>query len=151
MPKKNERIKVVVVGAISIIKGYNVLLSSAIYSKRNKLPIDFVLMGYSMDDDKLIQNGVYVTGKYREKDSKSTLESLNPSIVWLPSIWPETYSYTLSIVFESGLPLMAFDIGAIASRVRANQYEALLMPITMVEDVGLVCKSLIDFLPVNKR
>ena len=46
---------------------------------------------------------------------------------------------------------MAFDIGAIASRVRANQYEALLMPITMVEDVGLVCKSLIDFLPVNKR
>ena len=104
-----------------------------------------------MDDDKLIQNGVYVTGKYSEKDSKSTLESLNPSIVWLPSIWPETYSYTLSIVFESGLPLMAFDIGAIASRVRANQYEALLMPITMVEDVGLVCKSLIDFLPVNKR
>ena len=39
--------------------------------------------------------------------------------VKLPSVWPETYSYTLSIALQAGLPVAAFDIGAIARRIRA--------------------------------
>jgi hypothetical protein len=36
----------------------------------------------------------------------------------LPSVWPETYSYTLSIALQCGLPVLAFDIGAISKRIR---------------------------------
>ena len=39
---------------------------------------------------------------------------------WLiPSIWPETFSYTTHEALATGLPVLAFDIGAQGDAVRA--------------------------------
>ena len=54
---------------------------------------------------------------YLEENAQGTLEGLSPHAVWLPSVWPETYSYTLSIALQAGLPVAAFDIGAMARRI----------------------------------
>jgi glycosyltransferase involved in cell wall biosynthesis len=41
-----------------------------------------------------------------------------PHAVFLPSVWPETWCYTLSHAIASGLPVAAFDIGAMGERLR---------------------------------
>ena len=38
----------------------------------------------------------------------------------LPSIWPETWCYTLGIAWQAGLRAAVFDLGALAERVRAG-------------------------------
>ena len=34
------------------------------------------------------------------------------------SIWPETYSYTLTETISSGVPVMALDLGAVSERIK---------------------------------
>jgi hypothetical protein len=43
-----------------------------------------------------------------------------PDIAWLPSVWPETWCYTLDYALAAELPVVAFDMGAIAERLRAT-------------------------------
>lgn len=113
-----EALHVVVIGAISQIKGYGVLLACARIAKRRKLPIRFSLLGYSMDDRTLEAEGVAITGRYLESEALDRLHALEPDLVWLPALWPETYSYTLSIALQAGYPVYVFDIGAPAARLR---------------------------------
>ena len=40
--------------------------------------------------------------------------------MFFPAIWPETYSFVLSEIWAAGYPAVAFDIGAIAERIRAT-------------------------------
>jgi glycosyltransferase involved in cell wall biosynthesis len=37
---------------------------------------------------------------------------------FLPALWPETWSFVLSQLWEAGLPVVAFDIGAQSERIR---------------------------------
>jgi len=128
----NENLRIVVIGAIGKIKGFNVLLSCVQDSKQRRLPLEFILMGYSMNDRLLQEAGVQITGRYLEENAQKTLRTLSPHMVWLPSVWPETYSYTLSIALQAGLPVMAFDIGAIARRLRTFGLGDGLLPLSMV-------------------
>lgn len=123
-----ERLRIGVIGAISRIKGYDVLLDCARNAKKMGFPIDYILMGYSMCDEALIRAGIRITGKYREEESLQKLQELRPHFVFLPALWPETYSYTLTIALRAGLPVFAFDIGAVASRLRAFNRDQGLMP-----------------------
>src|SRR5262249_41692095 len=43
-----------------------------------------------------------------------------------PAVWPETFSYTLSIAMKSNLYPVAFDFGAIAERLRRLEWGELL-------------------------
>lgn len=129
--RKNENLRIVVIGAIGKIKGYEVLLACAQDAKKRKLPIEFKLMGYSLDDELLIKSGVQVVGRYLENEAERTLRKLLPHVVWLPSLWPETYSYTLSLALSCGIPVFAFDIGAIANRLHALNEEKGIMPLSL--------------------
>jgi O-antigen biosynthesis protein len=52
-----ENLRIVVIGAIGKIKGFEVLLACARHARQQKLPLDFILMGYSMNDRQLEQAG----------------------------------------------------------------------------------------------
>ncbi len=110
--------RVVVLGAIDRLKGYDVLQACARDARNRRLPLEFILMGYSMNDSLLEEAGVRLTGRYQEQEALDKLRALRPHVVWLPSLWPETYSYTLSIALKAGYPIFAFDLGAIAARLR---------------------------------
>lgn len=128
-PQPGEALRVVVVGAIGKLKGFDVLLNCARDARLRRLAIQFIVMGYSMNDRLLEEVGVHVTGKYSEAEAVELLSSLKPHLVWLPSLWPETYSYTLSLALQAGYPVMAFDIGAIATRLRKLHRDELLIPL----------------------
>jgi hypothetical protein len=43
---------------------------------------------------------------------------VDPDLILIPSIWPETYCYTLSHALASGRPVAGFDLGAVGTRLR---------------------------------
>lgn len=121
-PRGALPIRVGLIGALGRHKGYDVLLRCARYVKRKNLPIEFVLIGSSSNDGTLKQTGcVSITGAYAEPEAPELLARENLDVIWLPSVWPETWSYTLTHAVATGLPIVAFKIGAIAERIQALQ------------------------------
>jgi GT2 family glycosyltransferase len=110
--------RVVVIGAISQIKGFTILEKMARWNHFNGRPVEYVVMGYTLNNHSLEQYGVKVTGKYEDSASLSLLNDLEPDLIWFPAVWPETYSYTLDIAFQCQKPILAFNLGAIAERLR---------------------------------
>ena len=53
------------------------------------------------------------------------MEEIAPDVVWFPALWPETYSYTLSIALHLGLPVVVPDIGAFVERVQDRPHSAI--------------------------
>jgi GT2 family glycosyltransferase len=113
-------VRVALIGAIGEHKGYNVLLDCARDARDRGLPLEFVVIGYTENDPPVLDTGrVFVTGRYSEGEAPHLLQRERPDIAWLPSVWPETWCYALDHALESGLPIVAFDVGAIAERLRA--------------------------------
>ncbi len=112
---------VCVVGAISADKGYDVLLAAAHDIAQRHLPLEFVVVGYTCDDDRLRATGrVWVTGKFEEAEAEELIRAQEANIAFLPSIWPETWCYALGDAWQAGLDVVAFDVGAPAERIRAT-------------------------------
>ena len=116
----DNTIKVALIGAISDIKGFYQLLDCAIEAERIQLPIEFIIFGKTMDDNRL-QNfsNVRILGPYKEEELEGLMLAYRPNLAFFPNEWPETFSYTLSHAFRFGLWPVVADIGAPAERVRA--------------------------------
>jgi GT2 family glycosyltransferase/glycosyltransferase involved in cell wall biosynthesis len=113
---------VAMIGAMQYIKGAAILRVLVELSRSMRLPLQFVVIGawsaygdgYASHDGRL-----RVTGAYRREDLPRLLEQSGASLVMIPSICPETYSYTTSEAMLLGYPVVCFDLGAPAERVRA--------------------------------
>ncbi len=115
-----KRLRVALIGAIGGHKGYQVFLDCARDAAARRLPLEFVVIGYTENDKPLLKTGrVFITGRYSEIEAPHLLRRERPDIVFLPSVWPETWCYTLDYALAAGLPVVAFDLGAIAERLRA--------------------------------
>jgi GT2 family glycosyltransferase/glycosyltransferase involved in cell wall biosynthesis len=112
---------VCVIGAIGVEKGYDTLLACARDAAQRDLGLRFVLAGHSIDDDRLLATGrVFITGRYRETDAVALVRSVGADLAFLPSLWPETWGFTLGLAWQAGLRAAVFDIGAMPARVRAT-------------------------------
>jgi GT2 family glycosyltransferase/glycosyltransferase involved in cell wall biosynthesis len=115
------RRSVCVVGAIGVEKGFDILLACAEDAARRDLNLEFVVVGYTIDDAKLHATGrVFVTGQYEATELPELIVQQDADIAFLPSLWPETWCFALSEMWRAGLDVVAFDIGAPAERVRAR-------------------------------
>ncbi|MHB8478308.1 MAG: glycosyltransferase [Steroidobacteraceae bacterium] len=113
-------LRVALIGAIGRHKGYRILLRCARDARARRLPIEFVVIGYTENDAPLLATGkVFITGRYGEAEAAHLLQREHADVAWLPSVWPETWCYTLDHALGLGLPVVAFDLGAIAERLRA--------------------------------
>jgi GT2 family glycosyltransferase/glycosyltransferase involved in cell wall biosynthesis len=118
--EKRKAVRIALLGAIGEHKGYEVLLECARQARALRLPLEFVVIGYTENDAPLLATGkVFVTGRYGEAEVPHLLHREQPDAIWLPSVWPETWSYTLDHALAAGMPVVAFDLGAIAERLRA--------------------------------
>ncbi len=128
LPAPGAALRVAVLGGIGPEKGFDVLLHCVRDARARALPIRFTVIGHTLDDERLLEAGpVFITGAYRSDDELAGLiAEEQPLLVFLPSIWPETWSYTLSHAWAAGLTVVAFDIGAMAERIRARGHGFLL-------------------------
>ena len=111
-----DRLRVGVIGALSPEKGAEILELTAQYSDEHNLAIDFCLFGYAFRPLQTLPN-LEVTGRYENKDLNAMISRFAPHIIWFPCQWPETYSYTLSVCIELGIPVATTNLGAVAERV----------------------------------
>lgn len=115
------RRRVAVIGAIGPEKGLHVLRAVAAHAARADLPLEFILAGHSLDDAGLLATGrVFVTGAYAREELPGLLARHRPHLAFLPSLVPETWCHALSEAWQAGLPVLAFDLGAPAERIRAR-------------------------------
>jgi glycosyltransferase involved in cell wall biosynthesis len=111
--------RVVVAGAIGLEKGYRMLLDCARDSAARALPLEFVVVGYTVDDAALMATDhVFVTGEFARDEAAALIAAQRAHLAFLPSIWPETWCYALSDVWAAGLSAAVFDIGTPSLRVR---------------------------------
>lgn len=141
----HDALHVVVIGAIGGIKGYEVLAACSRDARQRELPLRFTILGYSRDDNAIRAAGVNVVGKYRDEELPALLAGCDAHLVWLPSVWPETYCYTLTPALSAGLPVAAFDLGAIAGRLRAAGQADGLMPFTWAATPARINERFLQF------
>ena len=115
---RGETLRVAVLGALGPHKGSLVLEQCAEDALRRGLPIEFNLLGYSDRKSLVGLPNVRMTGAYSPKNLSQFLARRQCHMAFFPATWPETYSYTLTEAWNAGLYPVAFDIGAIAQRIR---------------------------------
>lgn len=118
-----RRLKIVVIGALSPIKGADLLEEAALLAAQQRLPLEFHLIGYAYRSLRVQPRAsLTVHGAYEESELPALLDWLQPDLAWFPALWPETYSYTLSACLTAGLPILAPDIGAFRERLQGRQW-----------------------------
>ena len=115
----SEPLRIAVIGALSIIKGADVLEDVARLAKKVGAPLEFELIGYGYRHLQITPASalVKVHGQYDETRLPALLQRVAPDLVWFPAQWPETYSYTLSAALAAGLPVAVPNLGAFVERV----------------------------------
>ncbi len=132
-----RRVRVAVIGAISVQKGHQVLLQCARAAAAGDLPLEFVLIGYSCDDDALLRTGrVFITGPYQESEVGALLQREQCNVALFPSVTPETWCCTLTYALSDGMPIVAFELGAVAERLRGSGSARLLPLTTLAEQIN---------------
>jgi GT2 family glycosyltransferase len=117
--RRNGRPSVCVVGAIGVHKGYDVLLACARDAERRNLDLEFVIVGHTIDDNRLMNTGrVFVTGQFDPDEAVDLVVAQHASLGFVPSICPETWCLGLGDLWRAGLRVAAFEIGAPAERIR---------------------------------
>lgn len=102
-----------VLGALSREKGADLLEALALQARRTNRNVRFVLVGYAYRPLKQVQT----TGPYDADKAAALIERECCDALLFTALWPETYSYTLSVALSTGLPIAAPAIGAFPERL----------------------------------
>jgi len=113
-----QRRRVAIIGGIGPAKGFDLLLDCAADAAARNLPLEFIVIGGSADDERLLAAGIFVTGPYREGEAAALIATLKPDLAFLPSIWPETWCFALGEAWAAGLRAVVFGLGAPGERMQ---------------------------------
>lgn len=121
--QKKERC-IGLIGNLSIAKGSKKIKDCVQYCADNNIAIHFILFG-TLNDVKLTSEAkkyITILGAYEEKEIYDLIRKHPVDFFWFPGVWPETYSYTLSIPIRLRIPCISTNLGAIASRITMNSW-----------------------------
>jgi glycosyltransferase involved in cell wall biosynthesis len=113
---------VAVLGAIGPEKGARIVDALADEIRKRSLPLRIVVVGFSdrarrwQSDDRTLT----IHGSYGQDELPALFERYRVDLVVFPTIWPETFSYTLSEAWRAGRPALVPPRGALAERVEAT-------------------------------
>jgi len=135
-------LRVAIIGAIGPHKGSSFLLECARHAEIHQLPIRFVVFGIT--DIDALRDHPYITikGAYRDNQLAGMLLEHRCHMALFPSLWPETWSYTLSEALDAGLYPVAFELGAMAERIKSIGWGTCL-PVELMHRADLVNERLL--------
>lgn len=114
----NDKFNVAFIGGLAPYKGS--ILAHDMILKNKERRIKWHIFGI-LGDQLLIninQKDLYKHGIYDKSEISDLLTDYNINLVCILSVWPETYSYTLTEAWQSGMPVLVTDIGALGERVK---------------------------------
>lgn len=120
-------IRIGIIGPVGTHKGSDRLVDLARFCAIHHPDVEFVIYGITdRDEDLLGSNNVTILGEFKESTFHDLYFRSGCDVFFFPSTIPETYSFRLSEVLGLDIPIVAFDIGAIAERMRHNDKSELL-------------------------
>ncbi|MEG0093580.1 MAG: glycosyltransferase [Erysipelotrichaceae bacterium] len=119
--RQNNEFNVAFVGVMAIHKGGKVV-EYLIKNTKDKR-IKYHLFGTSEINFLKKNRSNFVNhGKYKREELSILLKKNNINMVANLSIWPETYSYTLTETIASGVPVLGYSLGAVGERIEKNKF-----------------------------
>lgn len=89
------------------------------------------------------QGNLIKTGYYMPQDLPELLKEHEIDVIGILSIWPETYSYTLTEALLNGIPVIVTDIGALGKRTKELECGWLVSPEHVKDDFVKIIKDLL--------
>jgi glycosyltransferase involved in cell wall biosynthesis len=114
--QKAPPLRIGVMGQIDAQKGASILRKMVSIVELQQLQVFFVVIGSVQPPIK--SRRLFETGRYRHEDLFVVISLFNIDVFLIPSISPETFSYTTEEIILAGKPLAVFNLGAPAERVR---------------------------------
>ena len=119
-PGSSSAARVAIIGAIGPNKGCDLLVACARDALKQRLPLQFVVFGYTADDTPLrALSNVRLIGEYLRADLPRLVAENPCDLALFLSLWPETYCYALSDAYAAGLYPIALRFGALEERITA--------------------------------
>ncbi|CAH9014898.1 glycosyltransferase [Candidatus Nitrosacidococcus sp. I8] len=151
-----------VIGAISGIKGARNLEWLVEQTRKRKLAIRWVVIGYTDRQYEAYQSKDYVFtlhGPYQPENIINLLNYYGIALVVFPSTGPETFCYALSDAWAAHKPVLVPPIGALKERVESRQNSGWLMEnwpnlesmLNQTVDIATQLKEKKDLLPAPKN
>lgn len=118
LPKIDHKAPLVIgiMGEISAQKGALVVKEMLARIDRDHPDVRVVVLG-TLDVAHKSER-LHVTGRYQRQKLVELVETHGINMFLFPSIWPETFSYVVAEMILLGVPIVAFDLGAPAERLR---------------------------------
>jgi glycosyltransferase involved in cell wall biosynthesis len=116
-PDRGERVRVLVPGNISATKGAHILQGMQALNADGQF--EFHLIGDHVRELRGTPNLV-LHGAYERADFPTIATAISPHFGAVLSIWAETFCHTLTEMWAAGLPVVAFDLGAVGDRIRRH-------------------------------
>lgn len=114
-PEPTGRLRVVVLGRLSREKGGEILLAAA---KELSKECEFLLIGCGKVSSSWAQQShAQRIPDFESHELPRLLSKFRPNVGLLVSIVPETFSYALSELWRSGIPVIASNLGAFSDRI----------------------------------
>ncbi|MBO6289277.1 MAG: glycosyltransferase [Alphaproteobacteria bacterium] len=136
--KPHKTINIGIIGAIGIHKGLDKIknIDKVLPKYKN---VKLIIIGYTSCDNSF--ENTEITGAYDVNDLPNIIEKFKIDVIFIPSICPETFSYTTEEAMSMGIPLACYNIGAPAERV-CNYKKGIV--INSMEDDEKTLTALID-------
>lgn len=123
-----------VLGNIGRQKGAGLVQALARRRARDRRGPKLVLLG-NIDPAFDLPDSIILHGSYRVADLPHLVRQYGITHWLIPSIWPETFCYTVHEALATGLPVLAFDLGAQGDAVRAAE-NGIEMPFDPTRDLS---------------
>ena len=111
-----ERLRVLVPGNIGPAKGSDLI--ARIRQLDPNTEVEFHFLGTVSAE--VARCGVN-HGPYRRDEFAARVAAIRPHVGAVLSIWPETYSHTLTEMWACGVPVVGIDLGAIGERISQSK------------------------------
>jgi hypothetical protein len=122
LPGRDTAMHIAAVGRITVPKGAKIVqnLASLLHKRNSRARL--TLVGTLAAPGIQLPEDVFVTGPYDKERLRDLLQDLGVTVGLISSVCPETYHYVTQELMNLGLPLVCFDLGAPAERIRAWEH-----------------------------
>lgn len=141
-PEPSEVARVVCMGSINLQKGAELVLELARLNQLHGRRFEFHFLGSRPPEFVPEKYGGVYHGSYARGGLQVALNKIAPSFSLLAPICEETFSFTLSESWASGIPVFASDRGALRDRISMHGGGWLFEP----EDAGLFLHGMVKVL-----
>ncbi len=119
--KLPQKFKISIFGSIkNIDKGCETVKNFLQFSADKDYEIS--INGILREDCCINAENIHYMGPYDASNIRQILIDQKISVVFFPSVWPETFSYLISELIAAGIPIACFNLGAQAEKVSKYKY-----------------------------